>query len=169
MADDPRSGSPAIPAGGARVTLPSDTEILIVRHFAAPPPRVFDAWTHTADVARWWDPRGLPLAICEIDLRPGGTFRFVPQPPNDVHPVIGLYREIVRPERLVFTTPGPTAGTEAVATLLFEKHHRGTTLSIRMTCVNRAHRDALLRARIDAGTVATLECLDAHLNRAGRP
>lgn len=167
MAERPDSQPGVIPVAGARVTLPSDTEILIMRDFDAPRTRVFDAWTQPADVARWWDPRGLPLVICEIDLRVDGAFRFVPQPPNDAYPVAGRYCEIVRPERLVFATPGPTPGSEAMATLLFEDYGRGTTLSIRMACADRAHRDALLRARVDAGTVAALECLDAHLNQTG--
>jgi len=164
VADEHDSSVGKIPVSGARVSLPSDTEILIVRRFDAPPSRVFDAWTNPRDVRLWWDPRGLPLAECEIDLRGGGAFRFVPQPPNDLHPFTGRYREIDRPGRLAFSTPGPEPGSEARALLLFAASGSSTTLSIRMSCASREHRDALIRARVDGGTAATLERLSAFLN-----
>ena len=55
----------------ATVTLPSEHEIVITRVFDAPRTRVFEAWTTAEQVARWWDPSRVPLAMCEIDLRPG--------------------------------------------------------------------------------------------------
>ena len=57
------------------VTTPGDREIVMTRVFEAPRTDVFDAWTRSDRVAEWWDPTGVPLAVCEIDLRPGGGFR----------------------------------------------------------------------------------------------
>lgn len=155
-----------VPRPSASVSLPSDREIVITRTFAAPRAEVFAAWTTAARVADWWDPRGLPLAACDIDLRPGGAFRFVPQG-GRMPAFTGHYRDVVAPERLVFTTPGPTAGSPTVGTLVFTEHGGVTTLTITMTAASRADRDALLSHRVDLGTVQTLEHLAAHL--AGGP
>jgi uncharacterized protein YndB with AHSA1/START domain len=146
------------------VTLRSDCEIEIVRRFDAPRAVVFAAWTTAEQIALWWDPRRKPLAACDVDLRPGGAFRFVPQGPADgAHAFVGEYREISPPARLVFATPGPSPGGETVGTLVFDERDDRTTLTITMSCATRADRDALLRARVDAGTVQTLDNLHAHL------
>jgi uncharacterized protein YndB with AHSA1/START domain len=151
-------------AGGATVTLPSECEIEIVRRFDAPRAVVFDAWTRAEQIAAWWDPRRRPLAACDVDLRPGGAFRFVPQGPvGEAHPFEGYYREIAPPARLVFATPGPSPGSETIGTLVFEEREGQTTLTITMLCATRSDRDALLRARVDTGTVQTLDNLHAYL------
>ena len=81
------------PQSSATVTLPSDCAIVITRTFAAARADVFDAWTSPARIAAWWDPRGLPLAVCEVDLRPGGAFRFVPQGTANVQAFSGQYQD----------------------------------------------------------------------------
>lgn len=148
----------------ARVSLPSAREIVVTREFAAPRAEVFAAWTTAARVADWWDPRGLPLVRCEIDLRPGGAFRFEPQGGGALV-FTGRYEEIVPPERLVFTTPGPSPDRATIGTLVFTEHGGATTLTITMTAASTADRDALLRHRVDVGTAQTLEHLAAHLER----
>lgn len=148
----------------ARVSLPSAREIVITREFAASRAEVFAAWTTPARVADWWDPRGLVLARCDIDLRPGGAFRFEPRGGGALV-FMGRYVEIVPPERLVFTTPGPSPDRSTVGTLVFTEHDGTTTLTITMTAASAADRDALLRHRVDAGTAQTLEHLAAHLER----
>ena len=67
----------AVRHGSTTVTLPSDTEILITRSFDAPAWLVYEAWTTPELVQRWWSPDGTPLAVCEIDLREGGEWRYV--------------------------------------------------------------------------------------------
>ena len=152
---------------GARVTLPSECEILIVRRFAAPRAAVFDAWTSPEHVTHWWDPSREPLAACDIDLRPNGRFRFVPGGGKPAF--TGVYREIVRPERLVFSTV-VASGAETVGTLRFDADGRHTILRLTMTCASQSDRDALLEMRVDAGTVRTLENLGEYLERpASRP
>src|SRR6478752_7444410 len=101
--------SQATKGGGASVTLPSDRAILINRTFDAPRALVFEAWTNPKHVARWWDPGRVPLDVCEIDLRPGGAFRFVHGGTSAMkHEFAGVYREIDPPSRLVFTTRTPS-------------------------------------------------------------
>jgi uncharacterized protein YndB with AHSA1/START domain len=149
----------------ATVTTPSDREIVITRDFDAPRTLVFEAWTRPEHVAQWWDPDGAPLAICEIDLRPHGAFRFVHQgPAGTAHPFTGTYREIAPPERLVFVTRVSPSGAETVGTLVFSEHQGKTRLTMTMECPSQEHRDALLKMRVDAGTMRTLEQLEHHLS-----
>ncbi|MEO5590779.1 MAG: SRPBCC domain-containing protein [Gemmatimonadaceae bacterium] len=155
----------------AVVSLPSDNEIKIVRTFRAAVGAVFDAWTNTDQISAWWDPRRFPLAICELDLHPGGAFRFVPGGPDGGgHPFAGQYLEILPPSRLVFSTPGVTPASETIGTLDFADSGGQTVLTITMTCATRADRDALLRARVDAGTIQSLNNLHSYLaNAAAQP
>ena len=153
----------------ARVTLPSDREIVITRAFDAPRTVVFDAWTKAEHVAQWWDPNRVPLAVCEIDLRPDGAFRFVNQGPDGLkHPFMGTYREIAAPERLVFTTRLSPSGAESVGTLVFTEHEGRTILTMTIACQSMADRDTMLKIRIDVGTTRTLDNLDEYLGKLGR-
>jgi uncharacterized protein YndB with AHSA1/START domain len=152
----------------ATVTTPSDREIVITRAFDAPRTVVFDAWTKAEHVAQWWDPSRTPLAVCEIDLRPDGAFRFVHHGPDGLkHPFTGVYREIAAPSRLVFTTRISPSGAESVGTLVFSEHEGRTTLTMTIECQSMADRDALLRMRIDVGTTQTLDNLDEYLGTLG--
>ena len=63
--------------GSATVELPSDTEILITRSFEAPRSLVWELLTTPRHLLRWWGPGHCPLVACEVDLRPGGTWRYV--------------------------------------------------------------------------------------------
>jgi uncharacterized protein YndB with AHSA1/START domain len=151
---------------GAKVSLPSDHTILIVRAFSAPCAAVFDAWTRPEQVTEWWDPRRQPLAACEIDLSPNGRFRFVTQGPDGAaHPFTGRYREIVPPSRLVFTTQTSLNGPSSIGTLIFEEHGGTTTLTMTIECASKADRDTLLKMRVDAGTMRTLANLAHYLGR----
>ncbi|WP_020501310.1 SRPBCC family protein [Sciscionella marina] len=88
--------------------MPTETkEFTIVRTFDAPRELVFDAWTDPEQMTHWWGPKELttPRETISIDLREGGRWsvRMVHPPSGYVCPQGGLYREIDRPERLVFT------------------------------------------------------------------
>ena len=63
--------------GSAQVTLPSDREILITRHFEAPRVVVWRALTEPMHLLRWWGPPWCPMVTCEVDLRVGGAWRYV--------------------------------------------------------------------------------------------
>ena len=161
--NDVRRTSAVDSSGGATVTTPSDCEIVITRSFAAPRRVVFDAWTKPEHVAQWWDPSRTPLAICEIDLRPNGAFRFVHQrPAGSARPFTGIYREIEPPQRLVFATKSPS-GAESVGTLIFAEHEGVTWLTMTIACQSKADRDVLLKMRVHVGTIRTLDNLDDYL------
>jgi uncharacterized protein YndB with AHSA1/START domain len=157
-------GRQSIETNGATITMPSDREIVITRVFEAPRKVVFDAWTRPEHVTHWWDPSRKPLAVCEIDLRPNGAFRFVNSGPDGMaHPFVGTYRDIDPPRRLVFTTRVAPSGAESVGTLVFTEHQGRTTLSLTIACQSKADCDALLQMRVDVGTMQTLEALEEYL------
>jgi uncharacterized protein YndB with AHSA1/START domain len=152
-------------AGTFQVTTPTDREILMTRTFDAPRAAVFEAWTKAEHVKHWWDPSGVPLAVCEIDLRPNGTFRWVNSAQGAEHSFTGTYREITAPERLVFTVKIFPPRPDPLATLLFSEDGSKTKLSMRIQCNSKEDRDALLQMRIDVGTGQTLENLAEYLDR----
>jgi uncharacterized protein YndB with AHSA1/START domain len=88
--------------GALKVTTPTDREIVLTRVFDAPRRLVFDAFTKPELLKRWFGPRGWSLVVCEVDLKVGGTFRFVLEGPDGKKMGMrGIYREIVPPERSV--------------------------------------------------------------------
>jgi uncharacterized protein YndB with AHSA1/START domain len=153
----------------ATVATPSEREIVITRVFDAPRTVVFEAWTTAERLAQWWDPNRVPLAVCEIDLRPGGAFRFVNHGPDGAnHPFAGIYREIVPPTRLVFTTRIAPSGAESVGPLVFSEHDGQTRLTMTIECASKVDRDALLRMHVDVGTTRTLDNLKDYLGAIGQ-
>src|SRR5512132_3577841 len=108
-----------------KVTTPSDQEIRLTRLFDAPRHLVFEAMTKPEHVKRWWGRlgEGYSVPVCEIDLRPGGAWRFVNRHPKGEVAFYGVYREILPPERVVFTeifAPYPDAGSLVTAVLTEE-------------------------------------------------
>lgn len=159
---DERERFPVNTIGPVTITTPSDHQIVVTRLFDAPRALVFEAWTKAEHVAHWWDPSGVPLAVCEIDLRPNGAFRWVNRSPQggEGHTFTGIYREIVPPERLAFTAP---SSPEQVSTIVFTEEGKKTKLAITIACASKEERDAMLRMRVDVGTAQTLANLAAYL------
>ena len=145
------------------------TTIMLTRLFDAPPSAVFEAWTKAEHVARWWDPTGAPLAICEIDLRPGGAFRWINQGDKGLeYPFTGTYRKIAPPHGLVFAARTFPSSPESIATLSFTEDSGGTKFIMTIECQSIEDRDALLAMRVDVGTARTLENLAAFLHEIGQ-
>jgi len=92
------SASQNAPGSNLGIDRASNT-IRLTRDFDSQRAEIFEAWTKPEHVTRWWDAAGDPLAVCEIDLRPGGSFRFVTRGHPDL-PFAGVYREIAPPDRL---------------------------------------------------------------------
>ncbi|HEY9627169.1 MAG TPA: SRPBCC domain-containing protein [Coleofasciculaceae cyanobacterium] len=90
--------------GCPTVTLPSDREILITRVFNAPPRLVFDAWTQPEHFAGWLGPKDFTAIACQMNVQVGGLYRAcIRSPEGTDHWMQGVYREVIEPERLVFT------------------------------------------------------------------
>jgi uncharacterized protein YndB with AHSA1/START domain len=153
------------------VTSPTDREILITRVFDAPRELVFAAWTDPALVAQWWGPRGYSSFDCEIDLRVGGVFSLKMQGPDGaVYPCTGVFREVVKPERIVYTGPseenhpcGAGLPPNSIVTVEFVEHDRKTTLTIHTRLDSAADRDAAMDAGFVPGWESTLDRLGEFL------
>ena len=86
------------------VEKPVANELVMTRDIAAPRERVFAAWTDARQASRWWAPHDFTPLSCEMDVRPGGTWRRRMRGPGGaVFTKHGVYREVVAPERLAFT------------------------------------------------------------------
>jgi uncharacterized protein YndB with AHSA1/START domain len=81
----------------------SKQELILVRTFDAPRGLVWKAWTDPKHLEKWWGPRGFTNPVCEVNVRPGGVIRIhMRGPDGTVHPMTGVYREVVEPKRIVF-------------------------------------------------------------------
>jgi uncharacterized protein YndB with AHSA1/START domain len=84
--------------------LAAERELVINRVIDAPRSLVFKIWSQPEHLVRWWGPKGFTAPSCEMDLRPGGAWRACIRSPEGIeHRMQGSYREIVEPERVVFT------------------------------------------------------------------
>ena len=136
------------------VILDRDTHtIILTRVLAAPCEQVFEAWTRPEHVTCWWDPSGEPLAECEIDLRPGGAFRFVNRHPPGAHQFAGVYREIAPPRHLIFEAMG------AIGRVMLDETGGKTLLTVRIECGSAERFEQYLKTGIDTGTAKTLDNL----------
>ena len=117
----------------------------------------FEAWTLPQHVRHWWDPAGLELVECEIDLRPGGRFKFLNQASD--HAFSGVYREIKFPDRIVFEAMGATGR------VLFEDATGGTLLTVRIECASQDHLAQFVAMGVDVGTSRTIENLVRYIRR----
>jgi uncharacterized protein YndB with AHSA1/START domain len=108
---------------------------VITRLLDAPRHVVFQAWTDPDRVARWWGPQGFITLHCKMDARPGGAFRVCMRSPEGTECwKQGVYREVVEPERLVFTFAWEDAdgkpGHETVVTVTFAERGTQTELTL---------------------------------------
>src|SRR6266700_4700312 len=105
----------------------AERELVITRIFDAPRELVFKVWTDPKHMAQWWGPQGFTNPVCEIDVRPGGALRIVMRAPVGAqHPMRGVFREILEPERLVFTNIAVDADgnhlLEGITKITFAEH-----------------------------------------------
>ena len=155
-------------SSGLVITTPSEQELVMTRVFEAPRHLVFDAYTKCEYLERWFGgPREWSLAVCEVDLRPGGAWRFVlrNQDGNEM-PMKGEYLEVVRPERLVSTESfdeemvgwraedGPS-----INTVTFEEHEGKTTMTITVLYKSKELRDLAVQSPMEEGLAAGFERL----------
>jgi uncharacterized protein YndB with AHSA1/START domain len=147
----------------AELSLPSDTEILVVRNFQAPKRLVFDAWSSADHLRRWYGCEQMAMPVCEVEFREGGRWRVVQRDDSGTdHALSGEYRDITRPDRLVFTERYENIpDTDHVVELTFSEHNDVTTLTMRIEHRSKAHRDGHLQAGMEPGLQDSLARLDA--------
>jgi uncharacterized protein YndB with AHSA1/START domain len=143
----------------------------IDRVFDAPRSVVFKAWTDSEQLAQWWGPKGFTNPVCEIDVRRGGAIRIVMRAPDGAeYPMTGVFREIVEPERLVFTNiavddKGNTL-IDGLTTVTFAEHGDKTKLTLRTSAVALVARAVAMLEGMEAGWTQSLERLADHLAKA---
>ena len=147
-----------------QVSTPSDCEIRLTRLFDAPRRVVFEAMTTPEHVRRWWGilDEGYSVPVCDIDLRPGGKWRFVGHTPTgDIPAFYGEYREIVPPDRIVQTEcfePYPDA--ESIVTTIFTEEHGKTRITVTAVYPSKDVRDMVLKTGMEKGAALSYDRLD---------
>ena len=145
----------------------AEHELVITRLINAPRERVFKAWTDPAALVHWWGPHGFTTPVCELDVRPGGAFRIHMQSPEgEVYPILGAYREVVPPERLVYSddwADGLRPSQQSHVTVLFADQGGKTLLTVRPLFGSVEERDAMQAQGLVEGWTEGLERLESHL------
>jgi uncharacterized protein YndB with AHSA1/START domain len=147
----------------------TDREILITRTFDAPRELVWEAMTNPKHVVNWWGPRGFSTTIEEMDFRVGGVWKHVMRGPDGAkYPNKSIFKEIVKPERIVYQHGGKREngpGVSFVSTWTFDSIQTNKTkVTIRMIFPSVTERDFVVKefGAIEGGK-QTLERLGEYL------
>jgi uncharacterized protein YndB with AHSA1/START domain len=151
--------------GTTAFTTPSDKEIAMSRVFDAPRRLVWEAHTNPTHVSQWLlGPPGWTMPVCEIDLRPGGTWRFVwRKSKGEEMEMQGVYREVKPPERLVSTERWGPEWPETINTLVLTEKDGRTTLTQTVLYPSKEARDAALKTGMKDGANQSYDRLEAHV------
>jgi uncharacterized protein YndB with AHSA1/START domain len=152
--------------GVTTYTTPSDVEVVLTRVVNAPRSLVFAAWTEPRHLQRWLTgPEGWTMPICEIDLRPGGRWRYVYRKASGTEMTLtGTVLEVVPSERLVTTESWGREWPETVNTLVLTESEGRTTMALTITYVSKQARDAALETGAMDGMNHAFELLDELLD-----
>ncbi|HSZ05229.1 MAG TPA: SRPBCC family protein [Solirubrobacteraceae bacterium] len=159
-------------AGTTTVSTPSDREIVSERVFDAPRDRVFAAYTDPELIPRWWGPRRMTTVVQEMDVRPGGAWRFVAHDPDGrALGFRGIYREVSPPERVVQTFEWEgMPGHVIIDTVTFEALDGRTKVTTKSLFHTTQERDGMLASGMEGGLTESHERLAELLaeERGGR-
>ncbi len=149
-----------------KVTTPTDREIVVTRVFNAPRNLVFDAWTNPQYLPHWMlGPDGWTMPVCEIDLRPGGSWHFVWRHSNGKEMEMrGEYREVKPPERVVSSESWGPDWPETLNTVVFSEHAGMTTATITLLYASKEARDAALKTGMKQGMALSYDRLENYLS-----
>jgi uncharacterized protein YndB with AHSA1/START domain len=149
-------------SGKAVVTLPTDTQILITRVFDAPRHLVYKAWITPELIKRWWSGDRGTVTLAEVDLRVGGTWRYVMTADQGFEVAFhGEYKEIVPNERIVATEvfEGMPEG-EALTTNTFTEKAGRTTLTMLSEHSSQMFRDMVVNSGMEGGMQESMDHLE---------
>lgn len=144
----------------------TNNSLTLTRLVKAPRERVFDAFTKAEALMQWFGPKGLTVPVATLDVRAGGRYRLEMHGDEGIYALRGEYREVVPPEKLVFTwvwEQGSIPGVETLVTITFAPRGKHTELTL-------VHSGIPTKESIEAhdkGWVSTLDCLADMLD--GRP
>jgi uncharacterized protein YndB with AHSA1/START domain len=155
-------------SGTARVTLPTDEQILITREFDAPRHLVYKAYTTPELVSRWWSGKRGTVTSAEIDLRVGGAWRYVMVASRGFEVAFhGEFREIVPDERIVTTevyempdAPALPAADEPLNIVTFTEVDGRTTLEILVQTTSKELRDMIMDSGMEGGMQEAMDLLE---------
>jgi uncharacterized protein YndB with AHSA1/START domain len=155
-------------SGSAKVTLPTDEQILITREFDAPKHLVYKAYTTPELVKRWWSGERGEVTSAEIDLRVGGSWRYVMVATGDFEVAFhGEFREIVPDERLVTTevyempdAPPLAPEDEPLNIVTFTEVDGRTTLDILVQTTSKELRDLIIDSGMEGGMQEAMDRLE---------
>jgi len=162
----PRSAAPN--SHTFQVTTPSQREIHMTRLFDAPRRLVFEVLTRPEHIRHWWGILGEGYAVtsCEVDLRPGGRWRYVSRTPQGQVAFHGLYSEVAPPERLVYTevfeggAGAPAEGGESHVTCTLTEEGGKTRMTLEARYASREIRDIVLGSGMERGAAISYDLVE---------
>jgi len=147
--------------------------VVLTRVYDAPRELVYKMWTDPKHVKQWWGPRDFTIPRCELDVRPGGAIRIDMQGPAGtpfagVFPTTGVFREVVEPERLVFSETAfleehGDPAIEGLTTVTFEEENGKTKVTVHSAIVWAKPEAADAVAGMEAGWAEQLDKLAEYL------
>jgi uncharacterized protein YndB with AHSA1/START domain len=148
-------------------------EVFFTRTFDAPRDLVWDVWTDPKHVAQCWGPTGFTSPVCELDPRPGGAILIHMRAPDGrEYPMTGAYQEIVKPERIVFTSSALNEQGhplfEALTVVTFAERAGKTTITVHQRIVKATPQAAPHIGGMELGWKLTLDRLEAHVAEAAQ-
>jgi uncharacterized protein YndB with AHSA1/START domain len=153
------------PTGETTITTPSDREVEIARTFDGPRDLVYEVWTSPEHVPHWMlGPDGWTMPVCEMDLRPGGSWRHVwRKADGEEMEMTGDYREVEPPARLVSTERWGADWPETVNTIEFVEEAGRTTVTMTILYPSQEARDAAMATGMAEGADQSFARLDERL------
>ncbi|MHB8351367.1 MAG: SRPBCC domain-containing protein [Thermoplasmata archaeon] len=146
----------------------SDREIVVERTLQASPERIFEAYTDAKLVPRWWAPPGSSLRVEQMEVRPGGKYRYVQRTPGGQELVfVGSYIEVKPPTRLVYTFEVEGQGNPVTTTVDLHGEGRSTRVTLTNLCVSKEVREVMAKYGAEAGAKAALQQLAKLLEQLG--
>ncbi len=151
----------------------SDREIIITRVFNAPRELVFKVWTEPKHIEQWWGPKGFTVRVPELDLRPGGRWRYVMVGPDGTeYPIKGVFQDIAPPERVVTSDEFDEGFDQVInaelpqgimVTALFEALNGKTKLTLQIMHASVDDRRKHEAMGVIGGWNSSFDCLDEYL------
>ncbi len=143
-------------------------ELTLTRMFDAPRDLVWRAWTEPAMLRQWWGPRMFAAPVCDVDLRVGGEIKIVMRGPDGMeHTMKGMFREIVRPEKIVFSNNAYDAAgaqhLEGITTAIFAEDGGKTKLTVYTIATGLTDLSEMMLGGMNEGWAQTIDRLSEFL------
>jgi uncharacterized protein YndB with AHSA1/START domain len=148
-----------------KLTTPSDREIVLTREFDAPRALVFKAMTDPAAIPQWWGPRRFTTVVDEMDVRPGGKWRYLQRDAEgNEFAFHGIYQEVVPPERLAYTFEWEgLPGHVSLETITLEERDGKTTSVDVVRFDSKEDRDGMLQSGMTSGASESMDRLEEYV------